>query len=364
MKLYETNFFALADKSILPPGKQSEGFIKISGRKYQASLRSTRIISRINNCPYLSVKACLPRQVRWNERLTVQLENSEPDFELRVVYPEANRLKKQKEEKLVVLLDRFSGSAEQMLLALTDEAGIRGVRQGEILQFCQLKPDELQKLAMNLEKEGQLYILEFSPLFLLSQRSFEFLTQKILNYLQSYHQKRPQELGVPIKKLKDRFSLPKQILLLALNRLAKAGQVVFDEEMAALAGFQTKLSTEEDEVMKAIEKLLLEEKFSSSSFDELVKKFKIHPTRLNTMLDLLLQKKKIVQSKDGFILHSEWLEHLKNQLAEMKRKGKTELTVGEFKKMTGLTRKFAIPLLEFLDELGLTKRLGPKRLIL
>lgn len=364
MKLIDNNFFAQADKPVLSSGKQAEGFIQIGGKKYPARLKATKAVSSLSGSPYLLVKARLPKEVHWNDIFPVEVEDSAEIFNLRVVYPEADRLKKQKEEKLISLLDKFSGTAEEMLLALTDEAGIRGLRQEEILRFCALKPAELQQLAMQLEKEGQLYILEFSPLFLLSQRSFDFLTQKIINYLQSYHQKRPQELGVPLKKLKDRFSLPRQIMLLALNRLAKSGKVIFDENNVALAGFETKLSIEEDEVMKAIEKLLLEEKFSSSSFDELVKKFKIHPTRLNTMLDLLLQKKKIVQSKDGFLLHSEWLENLKNQLAEMKKKGKSELTVGEFKKMTGLTRKYAIPLLEFLDELGLTKRVGPKRIIL
>ncbi|MGB4705558.1 MAG: SelB C-terminal domain-containing protein, partial [Candidatus Saccharicenans sp.] len=107
-----------------------------------------------------------------------------------------------------------------------------------------------------------------------------------------------------------------------------------------------------------------EEKFSSSSYEELLKKFRIHPSRLNTLLDMLLRQKKIVKSQEGFLLHAEWLEELKQKLADLKRQGQKELTVGDFKKLTGLTRKYAIPLLEFLDELGLTSRVGNKRIIL
>jgi len=364
MKLYEDNFYALVDPSPLLLGKQLEGSILISAKRYLATFKTTRIVSEIHQRPYVSVKARLPQEVSWGEKFSAELENFEPVFELLVVYPQAERLRKLKTEKLIPFLDRLTGPAEQMLLALADEAGIRGLRQEEIVEFCRLKPAELQRLAMNLEKEGQIYILEFSPLFLLSQRSFKFLTRKIFSYLQSYHQKRPQEIGVSKKKLKERFSLPKQILFLALNRLAKGNQIMLNGEIVSTSDFQTELSVEEDKVMEAVEKLFLEEKFSSASFDELVKKFKIHPSRLNTMLDLLLQKKKIVQSKDGFMLHYQWLEELKNKLTKMKRKGQTELTVSDFKKMTGLTRKYAIPLLEFLDELGFTKRTGPKRLIL
>jgi selenocysteine-specific elongation factor len=238
------------------------------------------------------------------------------------------------------------------------------LRQEDISLFCRLKPPQLRQLAMNLEKEGQVYILEFSPLFLLTQRSFNFLVDRIYDYVESYHRKRPQEAGVPFKKIKERFSLPKQILLLALNRLAKDGKVVLTEKTVTLSGFETRLAAEEAEVMKAVENLLRQEKFSSSSFDQMAKKFKIHPSRFNTLLDLLLRQKKIVKSQEGFWLHSDWLKSLKAQLAELKANGQRDLTVGEFKRLTGLTRKYAIPLLEFLDELGLTRRIGNKRLII
>jgi selenocysteine-specific elongation factor len=48
----------------------------------------------------------------------------------------------------------------------------------------------------------------------------------------------------------------------------------------------------------------------------------------------------------------------------IKESGKRELTVSDFKKMTGLSRKYAIPLLELLDQMGVTRRKGPSRLIL
>jgi len=364
MKLSENSFYSLADRPALLPGKTFEGQILISGKKFSANFRTTSMLSPLHRCPYVSVKARLPIEVKWGDRLSAKLPYPEPGLDLLIIYPEAESLKKLKEEKLMLLLDRFSTSPEKMLLALADEAGIRGLREEAILVFSRLKPSELRKAALNLESEGLVYILEFSPLFLLSQSSFEYLKQRILNYLQSYHQKRPQEAGVQLKKIKDRFSLPNRILLLALHRLARESQVVFNGEVASAANFELKFSTEEDKVMKAMERLLLEKKFSTASFEEIVKTFKVHPSRLNTMLGLLLQRQKIVQSKDGFILHSQWLDELKNQLAQMKGKGNRELTVGEFKKMTGLTRKYAIPLLELLDELGLTRRTGSKRFIL
>ncbi|MDH5743615.1 MAG: SelB C-terminal domain-containing protein, partial [Candidatus Aminicenantes bacterium] len=65
--------------------------------------------------------------------------------------------------------------------------------------------------------------------------------------------------------------------------------------------------------------------------------------------------------KDGFILHSHWLDEI---IEKIHKSGKKELTVSDFKKMTGLSRKYAIPLLELLDQLGITRRRGPSREVL
>lgn len=364
MQLEQTSFYAVAEGATLQPGQELSGRLVLPGRKYPASARVMSTGSSRTGQPYLLVTSRLPEPPAWNDRLQFQPTGSSEPINLKVICPEAGRLKKAKDEKLAAWLDRLAGSEEEMLLALTDEAGVRGLRQEDLVAFCRLTPAELRRLAMNLEKEGQVYILEFSPLFLLSQRSFNFLLGKIAGYVESYHQKRPAENGVPLKKIKERFGLPRPILLLALNRLARDGKVVLEGELVALSSFQTRLSGEETAILRDIENLLLQEKFSSSSFDQLVKKFNLHPSRLTVLLDMLLRQKKIVKSQEGFLLHADWLENLKQQLALMKTRGQKELSVGDFKKLTGLTRKYAIPLLEFMDELGLTRRVGNRRLIL
>jgi selenocysteine-specific elongation factor len=83
--------------------------------------------------------------------------------------------------------------------------------------------------------------------------------------------------------------------------------------------------------------------------------------KLNKLLSLLIERKKIVQGKEGFFLHSRWLDEV---IKRIKDSGRTELTVPDFKKMTGLSRKYAIPLLELLDQMGVTRRKGPLREIL
>ncbi len=359
-------FYALPGKE-WPEISRTEnktGQITNSQGQFQAKIETTCLASPRFNLPYLRVEASLPFDLRWGDSFHLKLPDSELTIWLRVIYPQASQMKKiKKEENLIQRLDRFAGGEKSMLLALTEEAGIKGLRQPEMEAFCRLVSSRLSQLAAALEKEGQLFILEFSPLFLLSRNSFDFLAGKMMSFIQDYHQRRPGETGAPIKKLKEKFMVPKPVLWLALNRLLKNRQIEISGEQVSLRGFETSLSAEENEIMAAIEKMLLDQKFSAFSLDELARTFKVHPSRLETMVELLLQKKKIVESREGFILPVSWLEEIKNQLAEKKKRGQRELMVSEFKEMTGLSRKYAIPLLEFLDELGLTRRLGSKRLI-
>jgi len=362
-----TVFYALPGREwpeISQTGDKTGQIINSQGQ-FQAKIEATCLASPKFSLPYLRVEASLPFDLRWGDSFHLKFPGSDLTIWLRVIYPGASQIKKiKKEENLIQRLDRFAGGEKSMLLALTEEAGIKGLPQPEIEAFCRLPSSRLSQLAVALEKEGQIFILEFSPLFLLNRNSFDFLAGKIMSFLEDYHQRRPGETGAPIKKLKEKFKAPKPVLRLAINRLLKNGQIELSGEQVSLRGFETSLSAEENEIMAAIEKMLLDQRFSASSLDELARTFKVHPSRLETMVKLLLQKQKIVESREGFILHVSWLEEIKNQLAERKNHGQKELTVGEFKKLTGLSRKYAIPLLELLDELGLPRRLGSKRLII
>jgi len=367
MTSVETVFYALPGEEWLELAgeEQLSGQILANQGQFQARIEPVKLPSNKFKVPYLKIKARLPFEVRWGDIFQIKLPGFNRPVSARVIYPQANQLTRiKREEKLIQWLDRCAAGEKALLLALTEEAGLQGLREKELEDFCRLSPSELSQLALELEKEGQLFILEFSPLFLLSRQSFDFLLAKIMSFIEDYHQRRPAEIGPSIKKIQERFRLPRPVLRLALNRLVKDGQVEISGEQVRQHGFETNLSKEEDEIRQAIEKMLLEQKFSASSLEELARKFKVHPQRLETMVELLLQKKKVVESQDGFILHASWLEEIKKELEDRKRNGQRELTVGEFKKLTGLSRKYAIPLLEFLDELGLTRRSGSKRIIL
>jgi selenocysteine-specific elongation factor len=248
-----------------------------------------------------------------------------------------------------------------MVLARTRLGSVKGLTEKELTEFSSLPRDELLKLSRQLEEEGKIRILSFSPLFLLSQESVDFLCHRILAYLSEFHEKHPEDFGLSPAKIQRRFGLPRRVLTLVLKLLDRTGQTSQDEGGVALGDFSAHPSPEEETLLRDMEKMYIEGELPLVSLNELQKRFNLSKKKLNRMLSFLVERRKIVRGRDGFFLHSRWLDEVIQRIRSSEKK---ELSVYDFKQMTGLTRKYAIPLLELLDEMGVTQRKGSTREII
>ena len=83
-------------------------------------------------------------------------------------------------------------------------------------------------------------------------------------------------------------------------------------------------------------------------------------SRFETLMTVLAERRKFIRGKDGFYLSAQWLDEV---IAKVRDHPGPELSVADFKALTGLSRKFSIPLLELLDEMGVTRRVGGSRVV-
>ncbi len=124
-------------------------------------------------------------------------------------------------------------------------------------------------------------------------------------------------------------------------------------------------------VMKEVEaesKDKIEEAFATAglkvpALNEVIAGLKIDKARAQKIVTLLLRDKALIKISDEFVFHRSALEVLRRQMAAYKIKSAT-IDVAQFKDLTGVSRKYAIPLLEYLDRERVTKRVGDTRTIL
>ncbi len=258
-------------------------------------------------------------------------------------------------------LRAFGGNEKTMLDALCREKGFSGLRQAEILDFTALEPSRLFRLAQKLEEEGKVKILSFWPLFLISEESFRFLLEQIMRYVENYQEKHPARKGTPLERIQKRYGLPRLVFQLALKALEQSGRARREGQRLVLPSHEVKLSPEEERILSRLEEMCFRGELRSLSREEIGQEFRLSPERLDNLLAILVERKKIIQGADGLYIHAHWLEDVIGRVRSLAKK---EMTVGDFKALTGLSRKYAIPLLELLDQMGVTRRKGPIREIL
>lgn len=314
------------------------------------------------NFTFVQLHSAQSLSLKWKQIFTIM---SPVDKEVlgrgTVLDPFAEKFIRRQKKRRILYLRDLLGNEKEMLLAVVKFRGIHGVQEEEILRFGHLPRSSLLELSQELETEGWVRILEFSPLFVISQTGLAFLCEKILNFLRQFHEKHPGDRGVETEKIQKRFDVHSRIFTLALKYLTQDGHIKTIDDLVALSSFEMVLLPEEEKILVQLEEMCLKDKFASVSLEDLQKSFRLSPKRWNKILALLTERKKIVLGRDGFILHSRWLDEV---IHKVRNSNKKELTVSDFKEMTGLTRKYAIPLLELLDQKGVTRRQGSSREIL
>ena len=143
--------------------------------------------------------------------------------------------------------------------------------------------------------------------------------------------------------------------------LARARTIAVEGEAIRLASHKVSMKQDEEEAATRIETAFRSAGLAVPSTQEVLAKSGVDPTRARTVLQLLLREKRLVKISEELMFHPEAIQSLRALLAQ--RKG-AHFGVPEFKDWTGISRKYAIPLLEYLDRERVTRRDGDTRLVL
>ncbi|MCC7154594.1 MAG: SelB C-terminal domain-containing protein, partial [Bryobacterales bacterium] len=128
-----------------------------------------------------------------------------------------------------------------------------------------------------------------------------------------------------------------------------------------LATHKLSLQSDEDAASEKMEALFRTGGLAVPAINDVLKEAGVDAARARTLLQILLRRGSLVRVSADLIFHSTAITRLKEVLAA--RRGQ-RFGVAEFKQWTGVSRKYAIPLLEYLDRERLTRREGDQRLVL
>jgi selenocysteine-specific elongation factor len=155
-----------------------------------------------------------------------------------------------------------------------------------------------------------------------------------------------------------------EIFRAALDELAAQKKLELQGDLVRRAGAQISLLPEEAKAKEQIEAAFASAGLAVPSAKEVLGKLSIEARRSEKLLQLLLRDKALLRITPELIFHRDALAELRSKLASYKKAKGERISVPAFKDLTGITRKYAIPLLEYLDRERVTRRQGDERVIL
>jgi selenocysteine-specific elongation factor len=195
------------------------------------------------------------------------------------------------------------------------------------------------------------------------------LKQSILAALTEHHRAQPLSEGIPREELREHaFGRGHaDVFELALKELAAAGTVAVRDRIA-LATHRLELSPEEERARGVIERAFRDGGLKPPDAGSIAADGGVAPAVIDRILKLL-QRQKVLVRVDTLLFHDEALKRLKADVAGLKTAagtgaGGARIDVATFKERFGVSRKFAIPLLEYLDRERVTRRMGDSRVVL
>ncbi|MBV8895987.1 MAG: selenocysteine-specific translation elongation factor [Acidobacteriaceae bacterium] len=194
-----------------------------------------------------------------------------------------------------------------------------------------------------------------------SQRavSTELLERKrreLIQWLAHFHAANPAASGAPIAQA--RRTLDPAFADAVIDH---DSAIVIRGDLIALTAHKPRVSSGEMNALAQLERAFREAGFQPPLVNEILKKADPDPRKARGLLEALIKSGRLVRLSPDLVYHAEVIDHVRKSLAQHKGR---KFSVPEFKEWTQISRKFAIPLLEYLDRVHVTKRDGDSRIVL
>ncbi len=178
----------------------------------------------------------------------------------------------------------------------------------------------------------------------------------LLQWLKSFHTKNPSLPGAPVSQA--RLGLEGA---LAHFVFSNTPAIRIEGDTVALATHRIQVSDREALALRNIEQAFRTAGFQPANISDTLRTLAIDAANGRAFLERLVKGGRLVRVSDELIFHADVIAHIRKSLAAHKGR---RFSVPEFKQWTQVSRKYAIPLLEYLDHQRLTKREGDSRIVL
>jgi selenocysteine-specific elongation factor len=279
-----------------------------------------------------------------------------------VLNPIPQKHKRLKQDVIDGLQHLTDEDPEAIISQQIQQAGYGGVSFSHLKIMTNLTDKQLDTALQHLLSKKTITQTDKQNRIYLHQVTFDKLIQKTTEHLAKYHADNPLKAGMPKEELKSKFPqlTDPKVFNLVLNQMIKSDQIAQEENTVRLSDHRVSLGADQADIRKKMQNIYKKGELQPPYFREVPKLLGVDPNHTKDVMLLLVEEGQIVKTKDDLYFHIDAITELKNRLVDF-LKSNEEITTPQFKEMTGASRKYVIPLIEYFDASKVTLRVGDSR---
>jgi selenocysteine-specific elongation factor len=255
------------------------------------------------------------------------------------------------------------GSGEEVLRQHIHHSGAGGTILDDLFKRVSMAPREVQALLKRMVDKKELILIDPERFKVVNFSQYQGLKESALAQLKEFHARSPMKSGLSKEELRTKLPAELDIRLfqILINELIQTGKIVLEKDKLRLTEHRVS-SSDEKGLVKKVEETVLKGGLQPPSPRELAESWSEEEGAIQAIFEHLIHEGILVKIKSGIYFHRTPFERLKENLIHFLKTNK-EITTPQFKEMTGASRKYVIPLIEYFDQIKLTLRLGDKRVL-
>jgi selenocysteine-specific elongation factor len=259
-------------------------------------------------------------------------------------------------------------SIQQRAEAATDErrfveyclrtAPLLAARPADVALRAKVPGHRVEEMFDELARQKKIYLL--SPGKYIHRETAAEAERRILEAVRQFHEQAPESPGITRDELRESTRIDKAALDGLVARITTEGRLVENNRRLANPEHRAMFQPEDAESAELIESLFRRQAFQPPGADDLVKNTGATAQNISKIIKILVQHDRLVQVAEGLLFHREAVDRGREILIEYFQK-EERLESVKFKYLLDTTRKYALPLLDYFDRVGVTRRAGNTR---
>jgi len=253
------------------------------------------------------------------------------------------------------------GGPAQVLEEHLKQAGAAGARAADLRARTPFGPERLKQLLDELVKTGAVVAVDRE--WYLHRDANDRLRAQTLGLLEAFHTENPLRAGISREELRSRAgNAQERVFDRLLTSLEADGLVRTDRDQVRLGSHSIRLAPEQQRVVSGLEAEFLRAAAAPPSPEEALAKLGVKGNERHELFQLLVAERRLVRVKESLYFHAESLATIQDKVVAY-LKEKKALAPADMKDLLGISRKYAIPLMEYFDAQRITVRQGERRVL-